>query len=239
MRKSARRLRAVGPARAGGADRTGSIMDQRGWAYGIGVLRRFCLDRLDNVATARVLVIDLFLFGWRKLVQHRARDSPAGYRGKRPDAGKRRDHVADLAAILLATTIFWAYVEFMQFLIIWEENLKSEIPWYLLRNPESGGQPPYLDRFWLYRAVFRADMAAKQTQPRRRSGYLPADHHQPPRRQMVAGAAGVCPSRPVLADVAAILALGGPMVLLFGSALRYGPRLSPSGWPMWKAANHG
>ena len=41
--------------------------------------------------------------------------------------------MADLAAILLATTIFWAYVEFCQFLIIWEENLKSEIPWYLAR----------------------------------------------------------------------------------------------------------
>ena len=44
-----------------------------------------------------------------------------------------RGHVADLAAILLATTIFWAYAEFMQFLIIWEENLRSEIPWYLHR----------------------------------------------------------------------------------------------------------
>jgi hypothetical protein len=43
------------------------------------------------------------------------------------------DPVADLAAILLATTIFWAYVEFCQFLIIWEENLRSEIPWYLAR----------------------------------------------------------------------------------------------------------
>jgi len=41
--------------------------------------------------------------------------------------------MADLAAILLATTIFWAYVEFVQFLIIWEENLKNEIPWYLTR----------------------------------------------------------------------------------------------------------
>lgn len=48
-------------------------------------------------------------------------------------AGDRREHVADLAKILLATTIFWAYVEFMQFLIIWEENLKTEIPWYLTR----------------------------------------------------------------------------------------------------------
>jgi hypothetical protein len=47
--------------------------------------------------------------------------------------GARRDHMADLASILLATTIFWAYVEFCQFLIIWEENLKDEIPWYLTR----------------------------------------------------------------------------------------------------------
>lgn len=45
----------------------------------------------------------------------------------------RRDHMADLAAILLALTMFWAYIEFIQFLIIWEENLKSEIPWYLTR----------------------------------------------------------------------------------------------------------
>ncbi len=47
--------------------------------------------------------------------------------------GRNREQMADLAAILLATTIFWAYVDFMQFLIIWEENLKSEIPWYLIR----------------------------------------------------------------------------------------------------------
>jgi hypothetical protein len=43
------------------------------------------------------------------------------------------DDMADLAAILLATTIFWAYTEFLQFLIIWEEDLHSEIPWYLHR----------------------------------------------------------------------------------------------------------
>jgi hypothetical protein len=45
----------------------------------------------------------------------------------------RRRHIADLAAILLATTIFWAYVEFVQYLIVWEEDLRREIPWYLLR----------------------------------------------------------------------------------------------------------
>lgn len=48
-------------------------------------------------------------------------------------AGRRRQHMADLARILLATTIFWAYVEYCQFLIVWEENLRSEIPWYLHR----------------------------------------------------------------------------------------------------------
>ncbi len=44
-----------------------------------------------------------------------------------------RARMTDLAKILFATTIFWAYVEFIQFLIIWEENLKTEIPWYLKR----------------------------------------------------------------------------------------------------------
>ena len=50
-------------------------------------------------------------------------------------APDRRAHMSDLSKILLATTIFWAYTEFIQFLIIWEENLKSEIPWYLTRHP--------------------------------------------------------------------------------------------------------
>lgn len=47
--------------------------------------------------------------------------------------GRRCDHMADIAAILLALTIFWAYLDFVQFLIIWEEDLKREIPWYLTR----------------------------------------------------------------------------------------------------------
>ncbi len=54
-----------------------------------------------------------------------------------------RDHLADLAAILLATSIFWAYVEFCQFLIIWEENLHGEIPWYLRRMADGWGAVMY------------------------------------------------------------------------------------------------
>jgi hypothetical protein len=42
-------------------------------------------------------------------------------------------HLANLATILLAVDIFWAYTSFSQWLIIWEENLASEIPWYLER----------------------------------------------------------------------------------------------------------
>lgn len=52
---------------------------------------------------------------------------------RQPPSGVDKRHMADLAAILLATTMFWAYVEFMQFLIVWEEDLKFEIPWYLAR----------------------------------------------------------------------------------------------------------
>lgn len=55
--------------------------------------------------------------------------NPSAIRPSRADP----DPVVDLAAILLATTIFWAYVEFCQFLIVWEVNLKGEIPWYLTR----------------------------------------------------------------------------------------------------------
>lgn len=44
-----------------------------------------------------------------------------------------RNHLANLATILLAVDIFWAYTSFSQWLIIWEENLSSEIPWYIER----------------------------------------------------------------------------------------------------------
>lgn len=37
------------------------------------------------------------------------------------------------ATILLVSVLFWAYVEFVQFLEVWEENLTDEIPWYIHR----------------------------------------------------------------------------------------------------------
>lgn len=46
-------------------------------------------------------------------------------------------HVWDLGNFMLATTMFWAYVNFSQFLIIWSANIAEEAPYYLRRM--SGG----------------------------------------------------------------------------------------------------
>jgi hypothetical protein len=41
-----------------------------------------------------------------------------------------RDQLHDLGKLLLAFTMFWAYVSFSQFLIIWYGNLPEEVVWY-------------------------------------------------------------------------------------------------------------
>ena len=43
------------------------------------------------------------------------------------------DRWHDLGNLLLALVMFWAYLQFSQFLLIWSENLTEEIPWYLHR----------------------------------------------------------------------------------------------------------
>lgn len=47
------------------------------------------------------------------------------------------DRVHELAKLLFAFVMVWAYFSFSQFLIIWAGNLPEEIPWYL-RRLESG-----------------------------------------------------------------------------------------------------
>jgi hypothetical protein len=42
-------------------------------------------------------------------------------------------HVHDLGNFLLAATMFWAYVNFAQFLIIWGANVAEQVPYYLRR----------------------------------------------------------------------------------------------------------
>ena len=157
-----------------------------------------------------------------------------------PALDRRRDHMADLAAILLATTIFWAYVEFMQFLIVWEENLRSEIPWYLLRiagiwkaalfvSVGFGFVIPFFVLIW---------------RPSKRSRGIVATICL----LIVIGRVAekwwlVLPefrhAGPFWLYAAAILALGGPMALLFAWAARNRHLLSPGGWPISKAVDHG
>jgi hypothetical protein len=44
------------------------------------------------------------------------------------------DRFHDLGNLLLAFVMFWAYLNFSQFLLVWSENLREEIPWYLNRT---------------------------------------------------------------------------------------------------------
>ena len=119
--------------------------------------------------------------------------------------------------------------EFVQFLIIWEENLKDEIPWYLTR----------INSVWtpaIFVSVgfgFFVPFFALLTQPGKRS-----------RSVVAAVSALILISRladkwwlvlpefrhagPFWLDVAAILALGGLMLLLFFWWLRHG-MVSPIG----------
>ena len=151
-------------------------------------------------------------------------------------AGERREHVSDLAKILLATTIFWAYVEFMQFLIIWEENLKTEIPWYLTRL-NSGWKPA------IYVSVglgFVVPFLLLLWAPSKRN-----------RGIIITACISIAISRvahtwllvmpefssptPFSLDAAAMLALGGAMVLLFSWALSSAYRGLASDGAIWRA----
>jgi Ni/Fe-hydrogenase subunit HybB-like protein len=153
-----------------------------------------------------------------------------------PDGDRRRRQTADLAQILLATTIFWAYVEFMQFLIIWEEDLKSEIDWYLHRY-DSDWQPAM---FVAVALGFFAPLLILLWGPAKRS-----------RAAVTLAALCIClghlaatwwlvlpvldGSPPFWLAAAAIIAPGALLLLLFLGALRYGPIGSHGGARTWKA----
>lgn len=139
-----------------------------------------------------------------------------------------REQMADLVKILFATTIFWAYIEFIQFLIIWEENLKFEIPWYLKRTT-SLWQPvvdvsvglgfivPFFVFLWgptkRNRAVVGTVCALILVSQLAEKWWLvlPEFH--------TAG--------PFWLDAAAIFALGGAIVLIFAWACHRAPLLAP------------
>ncbi len=40
----------------------------------------------------------------------------------------------DLGRLLLGTVVLWTYLDFMQLLIVWESDLASDAPWYVVRS---------------------------------------------------------------------------------------------------------
>jgi hypothetical protein len=44
------------------------------------------------------------------------------------------DRFHDLGNLLLSFVMLWAYMSFSQFLLVWVENLREEVPWYLRRT---------------------------------------------------------------------------------------------------------
>ncbi len=48
-----------------------------------------------------------------------------------------RDTLADIGRMLLSLVVLWAYLDFMQFLIVWESDLAADSSWYVRR--EHGG----------------------------------------------------------------------------------------------------
>jgi len=127
----------------------------------------------------------------------------------------------------------------MQFLIIWEENLKTEIPWYLKRLNSAWEPAIYVSAGLGFVVPFFVLL------------WAPPKYH----RGIVAV---VCVSilisrvantwllimpefkspTPFWLDIAALFALGGLLMLLFGAALRYARRLAPSAASIW-TTEHG
>jgi hypothetical protein len=155
------------------------------------------------------------------------------------DVPERRAHMADLARILLATTIFWAYIEFIQYLIVWEENLKSEIPWYLKRLDPAwipatyvavglGFVVPFLVLLWAppkrNRAVVATVCVSILISRIANTWLLVMPEFSAP--------------TPLWLDIAVWLALGGAMTLLFGWGRRYPAGLARANGPIL-ATDHG
>jgi hypothetical protein len=150
-------------------------------------------------------------------------------------ASERREHMYDLSQILLATTIFWAYVEFMQFLIIWEENLRTEIHWYVVRLHSAWTPAIYVSAALGFVIPFFTLLWA----PTKRSRAVVATICV---LILISRLAAtwmlVMPEfeqrTPFWLAVAAVLALGGAMLLLFAWALPRRHRV-PARTPAWSA----
>lgn len=139
-------------------------------------------------------------------------------------AGVPDDQLSDLAKILLATTIFWAYVEFIQFLIIWEENLRSEIPFYTKRVHSSWRAAIYVSAALGFVFPFFALLSGRAKRNRKLVGAVCVSILL---SRIAQTWLLIMPEfsdpTPFWLDVAALLALGGALAPLFAWGLRASP----------------
>jgi hypothetical protein len=55
------------------------------------------------------------------------------------DARFPRDALDDLGRLLLGLLVLWAYLDFIQFLIVWQSDLPREAAWYIARSSQWWG----------------------------------------------------------------------------------------------------
>jgi hypothetical protein len=143
--------------------------------------------------------------------------------------------MVDLTQIMLATTIFWAYVEFMQILIIWEENLKTEIIWYVKRLGSAWHPAIYVSAALGFIVPFFVLLWAPSKRSRATVGTICA-------LILISRVAHtwllIMPEfdapTPFWLDLAAVAALGSGVILLFAWALRVQFRGAARA-PIWTA----
>jgi hypothetical protein len=152
--------------------------------------------------------------------------------------GTSRRDMADIARILFATTLFWAYVEFCQFLIVWESDLKTEIPWYLARLDPAWHGALYVAAGLGFFVPFWVFLWGPPKYSRLTVGtvcFLILLSRVADKWWLVLPQ--YSNAGPFWLDLAAIIALGAAMVLLFGWALRHIERLVAQGGAAWSTGH--
>jgi hypothetical protein len=151
----------------------------------------------------------------------------------------RKEQVHDLGKLMLAFVMLWAYISFTQFLIIWAGNLPEEIPFYILRL-QGGWQylalALVLFHFVLPFAVLLSrDLKRNASRLAVLAGLVlvvrAVDLYWLIAPDLAGGHGGAAPGlQPHWLDLAALLAVGGAWLFLFGRELRARPLL-PVGEP--------
>jgi len=143
----------------------------------------------------------------------------------------QKRHLHDLAKLLLAFVMLWAYFDFSQLLIIWSGNLRRNqllshaALWRLGRSGRARAGFSFL------RSLFPASFAGRETQRAGAPENCPVADFHAPRGSFLDDAAGIHLARPaILAGHCPPLALGGLWLGLFAFNLRQYPLL-PIGDP--------